>query len=234
MWTWVIIGFVVLQAVVGGLAKAAEKRKKAEAAARRAGRPVPSSGLDRGDTAQKLAKLLGVEVETSEQDPAGAEEAPPRRPVAGLPGGQAPRPASLGSVSAEESARDLRRRRIEALRRRQATVGKKPPIPPPAGATPPVPPPPVPVKPSAPPNPVKASTPTPATPTAEGTPGVAAQVYRRRSREPRGGTSSDLQGSRASRLRTTMRNPRTMREAILVAELIRTPVALRPNAEPGM
>ncbi|MAH65070.1 MAG: hypothetical protein CMJ27_01565 [Phycisphaerae bacterium] len=242
---WIFIGIAIIQAIVGGIAKSAEKRKKAEAAQRM----LEASREGGGSAAATDA----------------ATSAPTRMAVADDTRGRSNR-------SAQRRLEELRKKRLEVLRRRagpdagvtaavdpnprrtNATVAKPPPIAAPISA------------------PMRATPPIPSTParvaavqeTRPSTPATRApQPIRREPRTAASGRQSTRQaaqdaahksahksaheaghasgsygsnrtrsGSSAKRLRGLLRTPTGFREALLLGELLKPPVGLRsPQGE---
>ena len=123
---WIFVGIALIQAVVGGLAKAAEKRKKREAAKAR-GATASSGSPTRGATA-RLEELQRKRDEILARRAAKRQ----KREMAAKSRRQA---AASGTSSRADRTEDLRRKRIEELRRR---TGAPPAVA--AGNTPPTPP----------------------------------------------------------------------------------------------
>ena len=99
---WIFVGIALLQAVVGGLAKMAEKRKKREAASKLSGASAESGNRSPRDARRAVAA-------SDNQGSSGA------RPVVE----NAPKKASGQTASsASERLEELRRKRIKCLRQR--------------------------------------------------------------------------------------------------------------------
>ena len=121
---WIFVGIALLQAVVGGLAKMAEKRKKAEATAKLGGTPVKSGSPSPRDARRATSESNNQRMTGARQAVATVSEKPPGR-------------SSSGGSRLEE----LRQKRIEILRSRMSgALGVPSSAPPP---TPSVVPPPV-------------------------------------------------------------------------------------------
>jgi hypothetical protein len=99
---WIFVGIALLQAVVGGLAKMAEKRKKAEAASKLSGASAESGARSPRDARRAVAAA-------NNQERSGA-----RPVVENAPKTSRDETASVASERLEE----LRRTRIEVLRQR--------------------------------------------------------------------------------------------------------------------
>lgn len=254
---WIILGIGLLQVVVGAIAKSAEKRKKREAAARRLDASAPGVAV-RTDPATTprpapppVAAEAGGEIPIARQfgnalrEVVGQAEIgfPVGRPgtstagarstrSTGSPGatGTPGRPAGAGS---REALLEERRRRVEALRRRQSQMTGRPEAPPPSQ-----------------PRPTTGSTtgstartadrpvdrasgrrsasaPPPPPPTTQPT-------VKSTGRPPAKRAATAGVGS-TQRIRAMLRQPRSLRDAILIAELLREPVALRrsPGGPPA-
>ena len=235
---WIFLGIAILQAIVGGIAKSAEKRKKAEAAQRML---EASKDGGRGSAMGPVSNPISNPI----SDPTASD--PPRVPVA-----VDTRKESSSSVRSR--LEELRKKRLEVLRRRSgpdagvtAAVDPKPrrtrttlADPPPAATAVNAP---VPARGAdaraADRSPTRASTPNAQT----------APSLRRESRTagpgPRSGnhpaakaarpsSGSGQSGSTAASLRGRLRTSKGFREALLLGELLKPPVGLRPpGGEPG-
>ena len=224
-----IIAVVVIQAIVGAVAKAKDKKNKAIAAARilneqeatsssrvpppPPGREPESEILDSRSDAEKMAEAM-VSLVTG----ATTTEA-------------------LGSSGRKKlDLKDLRNRRIEALRRRQAASSPPPPV---AQA-----------QVQAQPRPTPPPAPMIAGPAAMSTADPVPQVRRPEPRRkvvkrsegkfsrpnstPYRRADDDGSGTcQASELRNRLQTPRGFREAFIMAELLQPPVSMRPPSSKG-
>jgi hypothetical protein len=223
---WIFIAIVVIQAVVGGIAKSAEKRKKREAAQKlaeqRASRPstvTPAPATAKPEevevpvVARRIAEMLGATIEAGTGVSVGTTSSSSSTTK--------PPPAI------DDAVRLARQRRVEALRQRQARAAGSPPPPPPSAAPRTTPPP-----------AATSSRPSSVTPRPDRTPTPKSEA-------PKGAATSVARPARAAaiapprrststtRVTGMLRNPRSVRDAILVAELLREPVALRRSAPGG-
>ncbi|MAB71524.1 MAG: hypothetical protein CMJ54_03355 [Planctomycetaceae bacterium] len=228
---WIFLGIAILQAIVGGIAKSAEKRKKAEAARR----------------------MLEASKDGGGASPTGPSSDPRADPTTSDP----PRvPAAVdlrekSNPSVRNRLEELRKKRLEVLRRRSgpdagvtAAIAPEPPRTRAAIADPP---------------PVAAPVTAPArgtvaraavrAPQRPSTPNVQTTSLLRRESLAAGPDrqSSDLPaakavrpssvgqaGSTAASLRRRLRTSKGFREALLLGELLKPPVGLRPpGGEPG-
>lgn len=212
---WIFLVIAVLQVVIGAIAKSAEARKKREAARLKleAARSTPPRSAPAGGPSQPT-EARSAAVSTAAPPPSG-----PRqlglviREAMGTAGSATGRTTSAeGKTRAELLAE--RQRRVEALRRRQAQAAgrseppppsRKPPAPPVVRAEPVVAPP--------------AAAPRPTTPT---TPPSSPAIPVRQ-----GSTSLRATSAASGRIRRLLRQPASVRDAILLAEILREPVALR-------
>ena len=225
---YIVIAIAVIQAIVGGLAKAKEKRKKSELdaglrglqgnqAKKAAGSPGPSkislqkppSGIDSERIVDAMSVILGG---------TPTAKSSPKKPV------------SSKSPDLEE----LRRRRIEALRRRQGAPN--PAVQAPPTTAPPPPPAPVVPVPQARPRQVQASPAPRASPAPKAEPrqrsrasSKPADIVHKKHREhgKRPSVRNQPTANLASRLRKDLRDPRRFREAFVLAELLQPPVSMR-------
>jgi hypothetical protein len=219
---WIFIAIVVIQAVVGGIAKSAEKRKKREAAQKlaeqRASRPstvTPAPATAKPEevevpvVARRIAEMLGATIEAGTGVSVGTTSSSSSTTK--------PPPAI------DDAVRLARQRRVEALRQRQARAAGSPP----PSAAPRTTPPPA-ATPSRPSSVTSRPdrTPTPKSESQKATTSVARPARAAAIAPPRRSTST-------SRVTGMLRNPRSVRDAILVAELLREPVALRRSAPGG-
>jgi hypothetical protein len=222
---WIFIAIVVIQAVVGGIAKSAEKRKKREAAQKlaeqRASRPstvTPAPATAKPEevevpvVARRIAEMLGATIEAGTGVSVGTTP----------PTSSTTKPPSAN----DDAIRLARQRRVEALRQRQARAAGSPPPPPPSAAPRATPSPAVaPIRPSA-------EVPRPdRTPTLKSEPPKAKASVARPARTV--AVKATRRSTSTSRVTGMLRNPRSVRDAILVAELLREPVALRRSAPGG-
>jgi hypothetical protein len=230
---WIFIGIAIIQAIVGGIAKSAEKRKKAEAAQR----------------------ML-------EQAQAGGAETPAAAPAANAVKTAGPKAAvatdtrSKSNSSAQRRLEELRKKRLEVLRRRsgpdagvtaaidpnarraRAAVATPPPAVAPARA-------PVPARGAsarvAEVQERRASTPPARAPQKTRRETRKADQERRSDRQaartparPPGTRSGTRTQSTANSLRGRLRTSKGFREALLLGELLKPPVGLRsPGGGPG-
>ncbi len=237
---WIFLGIAIVQAIVGGIAKSAEKRKKAEAAQRM----LEGGGSDGTDPASAAG--------TPPMDTRAKSNASAQRRL------EEARASKRKSAEARLEA--LRKRRLEVLRRRSgldggvtaavdpnAGRGRKTSVkPPPPAAKPRVEatrqqpvrnqptratkPAPVrsPAKSGAAANPPKSRVdPRKTTSSARALKPVAPAAARRSSSARKAGAS----GSTAEILRGRLRRPGGFREALLLGELLKPPVGLRPPGD---
>ncbi len=222
---WIFIAIVVIQAVVGGIAKSAEKRKKREAAQKlaeqRASRPstvTPAPATAKPEevevpvVARRIAEMLGATIEAGTGVSVGTTSSSSSTTK--------PPPAI------DDAVRLARQRRVEALRQRQARAAGSPPPPPPSAAPRTTPPPAATSSRPAAATPSPDRTPTSKSESQKATTSVARPARAAAIAPPRRSTST-------SRVTGMLRNPRSVRDAILVAELLREPVALRRSAPGG-
>ncbi len=233
---WIIVAIAVIQLVVRGLAKAAEARKKRElqAEARRSAPPTSRAA----PTPRTSVKAMPPMVDRPDRARVAAERlAEAMMQAAGVASGETPKAAKP-----KPDLDELRRRRVEALRRRQQATGPQaPPADAPRTASiPPVAPPRAPeIAGRAGPEPTAATPPIPAVPgpnlaalnqSRSKAAGVPAATRKMLVRPGTAGRS----GRVASRLQGRLRDPQSFREAFLLAELLQPPVALRRDrAEVG-
>lgn len=217
---WIFIAIVVIQAVVGGIAKSAEKRKKREAqqklALEREARPTdavpPTQPSKPGEVeipvvARRIAEMLGATIEAGTGVSVGTTPSTAKPPRA-----------------IDEAVRVARQRRVEALRQRQARAAGSPPPPPPS-VTPRT-------MPSAVPNTRPETVPPPVQASAAKSEAAKASPGRATRPAPAAIARTTGKSTSTSRVAGMLRNPQSVRDAVLLAELLREPVALRRSA-PG-
>ena len=241
---WIFVAIAVIQFIFQGVAKASEKRKKAllklENAAKDPRQAVSSDPIPAADSRQKAIADSLKEALMQASGLATPDETKPSNEKAGIT--------------------ELRRRRIEALRRRQeaaaASMDPRRPQARPSGvvtevsmaAVPPPPPPPAPpiiVPGSGPSRPANRPARRPARQPADAMP-AETLARKRDSRRPAnrskasdpvsvpGVDSKSNSGPQIGRrLRGRLRDQRSFREAFVLAELLQPPVALRKPAEPS-
>ena len=232
---WIFLGIAILQAIVGGIAKSAEKRKKAEAAQR-----MLEASKD-GGRASPTGPISDPISEAITSDP-------PRVPVA-------VDTREKSNPSVRSRLEELRKKRLEVLRRRSgpdagvtAAVDPAPRRTRAAVADPPPPAAPAPAKAPVPARgavaraavraPKRASTPNVST-----TPLLRRESLTAGTDRPSGDSlaakavrpsSVGQSGSTAASLRGRLRTSKGFREALLLGELLKPPVGLRPpGGEPG-
>ncbi|MCP4834380.1 MAG: hypothetical protein GY895_06395 [Phycisphaera sp.] len=234
-----IIAIAVIQAIVGGIAKAKEKRKKAEARLQRETARASASATSSASSPPPPTSPVSRQKKTAE-DVAEAM-------ISMLGGGSATsgeKKASRSSRSKNPDLDELRRRRIEALRRRQgapvvasSSVSAEPspaaPVAAPQAPTPPQP-----------RTAVRAPSPPPARPRASDA-GQESRERAPRTRTPRERIPASNKAKNAvaptkpaavgtagiaSRLHGNLSDPRQFREALLLAELLQPPVSMRDPA----
>ena len=248
---YIVMAIAVIQGIVGMLAKAKEKRQKAEREAglraetkssmARPGVPPtvaqaplkPKAGIDSEQVAEAMSMLLG----------GGTQLRSPQKPA---------------TSRRNPDLEDLRRRRIEALRRRQGAPNPAAPGPPPPAAGPSTAPPAAARSsgsmkdqtPSRAPDSSSQKTPAPQSgvrpragskssasihnmPSVHKKPNPHLKSDERRKSiiSGRASTGLALNTTLASRLRKDLRDPRRFRQAFILAELLQPPVSMRkPDA----
>ncbi|MDG2022400.1 MAG: hypothetical protein P8J59_10670 [Phycisphaerales bacterium] len=125
---WIFVGIALIQAVVGGLAKAAEKRKKREAEKAR-GASATDQGATSGATRKpsRVRSVSGAASRLEELERKRTEilaRRTEKRKQREMAANSRRKAAAAGPPSGTDRTEDLRRKRIEELRRRTgATPG---------------------------------------------------------------------------------------------------------------
>lgn len=226
-----IIAVVVIQAIVGAVAKAKDKKNKAAAAARILNEQGTTSSSQVPPPPSR--REPESEILESRSDAEKMAEA-----MVSLVTG-ATTTEALGSSGPQKlDLKDLRKRRIEALRRRQAASSPPPPVAQPQvqaqNRTRPTPPPaPMISGPAA----ISTADPVPQVQRPEPRRKVVAKSQGKFSRPnsaPYGQADDDGSGScQARELRNRLQTPRGFREAFIMAELLQPPVSMRPPSSKG-
>ena len=245
---WIFVAIAVIQGIASVAAKSAEKKKKAARKAEIARDAVKGEGAgpvgkyrsqkeleeklsDTGQAQKVIASMLGIP-----QPPTS----PPPTPSAPDPVAETPRQASASRSRTE--LEEIRRRRLDAIRQRRAkqvAAQTAPPPPPPAAVS-------VPTA-SAPLAPMAASPKAPRANARGGqkertsTRAESGSAARRGQAGPRSAITQPRSPHAPATKATTAgngipglwRDPRSLRQAILLSELLQPPVALRNHQAGG-